>query len=199
MREPARNPFSTRRVRPGALPFRFPPGKCADALVERLQENGWRGQIVGPHGSGKSALLAALAEALRRIGRRNFLVELHDGQRRIPRPMRPTDALAPGSVVIVDGYEQLSAWSRFRLRRFCRRRRLGLVVTAHVSVGFPDLYRTSTGLALVARLVDDLLGDEASRIAAHEVEERFRSHEGNVREVFFDLYDLYARRTARRT
>ncbi len=199
MREPARNPFSTRHVRPGALPFRFPPGRSADALVERLQENGWRGQIVGPHGSGKSALLAALAEALRRSGRRSFLVELHDGQRRVPRRMRPTGALAPGSVVIVDGYEQLSAWSRFRLRRFCRRRRLGLVVTAHASMGFPDLYRTSTGLALVVRLVDDLLGDQASRIAAHEVEERLRSHDGNVREVFFDLYELYERRTGRQT
>ncbi len=60
------NPFSTRFVRPGALAYRFPPGESAATLVERLAASGWRGQIVGPHGSGKSTLVAALGETLPR-------------------------------------------------------------------------------------------------------------------------------------
>ena len=61
----ADNPFSTRYTRPGAIPFRFPPGTSADGLVEQLRRQQWRGAIVGPHGSGKSSLVAALVPPLR--------------------------------------------------------------------------------------------------------------------------------------
>jgi hypothetical protein len=67
--ESAENPFSTRHVRPGAIAYQFPPGKSADRLVQRLGENNWQGQIVGPHGSGKSALMAALKAAIEQSGR----------------------------------------------------------------------------------------------------------------------------------
>ena len=76
---PRSNPFSTRFVRPGAVPYLFAPGQSADGLVRRLAGFGWRGQIIGPHGSGKSTLLAALAEPLARAGRRSWTVCLHDG------------------------------------------------------------------------------------------------------------------------
>ena len=55
------NPFATRHVRPGAIPFHFPAETSAAQLVARLRELNWRGAIVGPHGSGKSTLLVALA------------------------------------------------------------------------------------------------------------------------------------------
>ena len=62
----AKNPFSTRHVRPGAIGYRFPAGKSAAVLIARLEKNDWQGQIVGPHGSGKSALVATLiAEIVR--------------------------------------------------------------------------------------------------------------------------------------
>ncbi|MBN2216711.1 MAG: hypothetical protein JW719_05005 [Pirellulales bacterium] len=78
------NPFSTRCVRPGAIPFFFPPDVDASILVRRLADNQWRGQIVGPHGSGKSTLLAALFPAIEASSKHVVLVELHDGQRRLP-------------------------------------------------------------------------------------------------------------------
>ncbi len=58
------NPFCTRWVRPGAIPFLFPPGENAEELADRLRQAGWWGEITGPHGSGKSALLAALTAAI---------------------------------------------------------------------------------------------------------------------------------------
>ena len=190
----SQNPFSTRHVRPGAIPYVFPPGRSSTGLLERLRGNGWRGQVVGPHGSGKSALLATLIAAIEQTGRNTLLIELHDGQRRLPLDLRRTPQLTPGTVLIVDGYEQLALWSRFLLRRACRRRGLGLVVTAHTSVGFPDLFRTTTSLPLVRKIVEQLLGDEASLITPAEVSGRFRQHEGDLREVLFDLYDLYEQR-----
>ena len=194
---PAPNPFSTRHVRPGAIPFRFPAGKSSEGLLDRLARNGGRGQIVGPHGSGKSALVATLIAALQESGRRTLLIELHDAERRLPPSFPWQSAFEPGTVVIVDGYEQLGLWSRFALRRFCRRRRLGLVVTSHRSVGMPDLFRTTTSLALAQQIVHDLLGSDRSPVTRDEVDERFLLHQGNMREVLFDLYDLYEQRRGR--
>ena len=110
------NPFCTKRVRPGAIPFLFPPGEDAESLVRQLCENGWRGEIVGAHGAGKSALLAALIQSIELVGRRTVLVELHDGQRRLPLDLDRDSRLEPPVVLIVDGYEQLGRWRRFLLR-----------------------------------------------------------------------------------
>src|SRR5262245_49587973 len=71
------NPFSTRFIRPGAIPFIFSAGESAESLVDHLRVNNWRGQIIGPHGSGKSTLLAALLPALQAAGRTVACVSLH--------------------------------------------------------------------------------------------------------------------------
>ena len=191
------NPFSTRHVRPGAIPYRFPPGRSAAALIERLEENGWRGQIIGPHGSGKSALVATLIESLEQSGRRTVSIVLHDGQRRLPAGLLRRAGLAGGALWFVDGYEQLALVSRFLLRRFCRRHGLGLVVTAHRSVGFPDLCRTTTSLLLARQIVQQLLGESRSLLGREEIHDRFARQRGNLREVLFDLYDLYEQRRPR--
>ena len=190
----ADNPFSTRRVRPGAIAYRLPLGKDVTRLLERLERNGWQGQIVGPHGSGKSALVATLRAALERSGRPTLSIELHDQARRLPMSRRRIGELAPGAVVLVDGYEQLRRFSRFLLKRLCRRKGLGLVVTSHRSVAFPDLFRTTTSLALAREIVDELLAGVLLPLTAEEVNARFAQHRGNLREVLFDLYDLYERR-----
>lgn len=192
--ESADNPFSTRCVRPGAMAYRFPAGKSAAGLLERLERNGWQGQIVGPHGSGKSALLATLRAALKRSRRPTLLIELHDQQRRLPVSLRRIGELAAGTVVIVDGYEQLRRLRRFLLKRLCRRKGLGLVVTSHRSVAFPDLFRTTTSLALAREIAAALLAKECLPLAADEVNGRFMLHGGDMREVLFDLYDLYEQR-----
>src|ERR1700733_2507071 len=121
---PRSNPFASRWVRPGALPYLFPPGEGVQMLVERLRINGGRGQIVGPHGSGKSTLLASLLPELERTGRKPRLVVLHDGQRRLPSTVTQwlrDERRGQEWLVVIDGYEQLSYWSRFRLKRQCRR------------------------------------------------------------------------------
>lgn len=194
--DPARtdNPFSAICLRPGAIAFQFPPGRSAASLIERLETLGWRGQIVGPHGSGKSALVAVLIEALERSGRPVVLVELHDGQGRLPADLVRTLESKSGTVLIVDGYEQLGFWSRRRLRRLCRRRKMALVVTAHASAGFPDLFRTAPGLPLACRIVEERLRDRSIEVTPDEIRQRYERHRGDLRELLFDLYDLYESR-----
>jgi ABC-type cobalamin/Fe3+-siderophores transport system ATPase subunit len=205
------NPFCTRRIRPGAMPFLFSGDASAETLVARLRANNWRGQIVGPHGSGKSALLAALIPAVERAGQQVLSLELHDGQRALPHDFWRGPQLASCTLLIVDGYEQLGRWACFRLRRFCRRPRLcragfqpdqdeletrptGLLVTAHAPVGLPELCRTAADLDLACRLVSQLQRDHQMLVTAQDVVERFPRHGGNLRELLFDLYDLYERR-----
>jgi len=209
----ADNPFSTRYTRPGAIPFRFPPGSDADKLVEQLRCQGWRGAIVGPHGSGKSSLLAALIPAIRRAGKEVLLVELHDGQRRLPVDLekgsgvfvcQADSAAQVGSqtktpdpfsgVVIVDGYEQLSWWNRLRLRGVARRRRFGLLVTSHAPTSLPLLFRTATSLELAQAIVRSLLAGRPELVSPEQLAQRFELRQGDLRELLFDLYDLYEQR-----
>jgi hypothetical protein len=187
------NPFSTRHVRPGALPFLFPEGENADGLVERLRQAGWQGEIVGGHGSGKSALLVTLMPALERAGRHPLLVELHDGQRRLPIDLHHDKRLQSNSVLIVDGYEQLNLWNRWRLKRRSRRQGWGLVITAHSTMGFPTLYRTAATLDLTKRIVAELMAGRQPPCSDDALADCLARHQGDMRETLFELYDLLER------
>ena len=187
------NPFSTRYVRPGALPFEFSPGESAERLVAALAAQGWRGQIVGAHGSGKSTLLATLLPCLEQRGRSIVRFSLHDGERRLPIDRDQRRALSPSSVLVIDGYEQLNRWSRFKIRLLCRRRRCGLLVTAHTDVRLPLLYRT-VGSFEIARRIVGRLPPAGGRIADSDVRRACQAHRGDLREALFWLYDLYEQR-----
>jgi energy-coupling factor transporter ATP-binding protein EcfA2 len=188
------NPFCTRRIRPGALSYCFPQGLTVEDLVDRLSRNRWMGEIVGPHGSGKSTLLACIITAIERTGRHPVSFELHDGQRSLPRGWSgkiKLAALTAPAIVAVDGYEQLSAWSRFWLKRYCRRRDLGLLVTSHAPTGLPEIFRTSASLEMARQIVEQLMQNEQITIPADVVADLFAQHGANIRELLFDLYDLF--------
>ena len=108
------NPFSTCFTAPGKAPFFFEsnllewiksshPAKfeeffnnsigtgeelrfsvCTRYLVDKFEKHSCRGQIVGNHGSGKTALLYVLKEALVRQGYEIFSWSLHDQSRFLP-------------------------------------------------------------------------------------------------------------------
>ena len=191
----AGNPFSTRYVRPGAMHYDFTDGTTAAGLVERLAANNWQGQIVGEHGSGKSTLLAELMPVIRAQGRMPTLIALHDGQRRLPVDLKTVSDLDSKGVLVIDGYEQLGVLARFAVRRFCQRSQCGLLATAHKPLWLPQIYRTTGSLAFVQKLVDRLLVGDRITISSAEVAAIFQSQNGNVRDVLFDLYDLYEERS----
>jgi hypothetical protein len=187
------NPFSTRFIRPEATTYLFPPNESAQRCVDRLAEAGWRGQIVGPHGSGKSTLLATIKPALAERGRTVEMYELHDGQRCLPSAADP-GRWTSASQIIVDGYEQLSAWSRWQLQRYCRRAQAGLLITCHARrPGFPILLQTSTDPSLLQQLADRLVADLPAQLRpspAH-VRRAFADQQGNLREALLQLYDVW--------
>lgn len=184
------NPFSTRNVRPGAIEYLFESGTSAVALVARLRENHWRGEIVGPHGSGKSTFLATLLPLLEQSGRKVAHFVLHGGERQLPVSTRESRVWNSDTQVVVDGYEQLGWWSRRWLELTCRKRGSGLLVTAHASVGLPPLLQTTSSLEAL-RTIALRLQPTPPLVTSDDVTRAFEQHSGNAREALFALYDLY--------
>lgn len=216
---PGSNPFATRYTRPGAVEYLFPPGESADTLAAKLAKQHWWGAIIGPHGAGKSTLLHTLEPALEVAGRQPVLHTLHQDQRTLSIDRSTAAAWNASTQVIVDGYEQLSWWGRWRLKSLCRKRGTGLLVTAHAPVDLPVFYRVEPSLETAQQVVETLLDRSldpvsvrpgrnmaepaqpnqpgvGSVISRDDVAAAFARQHGNVREALFELHDLYRRRTA---
>ncbi len=188
---PRSNPFSTRFIRPGALPFIFPEADTISKLVETLAANHWRGQILGPHGSGKSTLLAQLATVLTAQGRVINMISLHDGQRALPHGWQQQAKSSGTDLLLVDGYEQLGHWHRWRLRRICSKHAWGLVVTSHTDVHLPLLWQTVPDLATTQAVVAALTTNTTFHIPLEVIEQHFNASGANLRETLFRLYDYW--------
>ena len=191
------NPFATRFTRPGALPFLFPAEVDAPKLARQLAANHWWGEIVGPHGTGKSSLLAELAPLLEGAGRTLVRATLSRDRRQPPFTAADAALWTAATQVIVDGYEQLSWWNRRTLQAWVRGRKAGLLVTTHQPLGLPPLWRTAPTLELAQQLVARLLPSGDSTIGAEDVASAFANSTTNLREMLFALYDVYQSRQRR--
>lgn len=194
--DPDSNPFSTRFTRPGAMRFQFEQGESCRQLLEQLAAHGWRGEIVGPHGSGKSTLVEHLLPELASAGRLVVRHSLRRGQRRLERSDPPPAEWNCHTQLVVDGCEQLSWWNRWRLWRHCRRSGAGLLVTTHRPLGLPTLRTMRPSATLVRRLARQLWPEHDRLITDREIDLCFEQQERNVRETLYALYDLYELRTS---
>ena len=171
------NPFCAARLAPGVLGWL---GDDLGALARRALEPGARHQIIGPHGSGKSTLLIELERHATRAG---WSVKRVRGSRGLG-----PDAKA--DLWLVDEFQELSVWDRWRLRRWPST----LVVTAHRDVGLPTLCERAVTLELAVAVVQRLGdGHGFSRPSPAELGVLLGRHSGNLREVLFELYDQVER------
>lgn len=185
------NPFSAERIRPGAIEYVFSAGIDADTLVGRLKAAQWRGQIVGPHGTGKSSLLYALSDSLASAGRVVYRFNQHDRQRRLSREdLRQVD-WTDRTLIVVDGYEQLGRWSRLWLDLRCRWSSAGLLVTSHTDVGLVTLFTTQPSFELFDQLVGRLAAGFPVLLTNDDLRESWSRSPDNLREALFSLYDRY--------
>jgi hypothetical protein len=153
----AHNPFSSCHVRPGAVPW----FGDLEALYSRWHALGQRAQIVGPHGTGKSTLLAHLALRAKRDG--ITVTALDDAT--VRSPVRLAYARLRHRHLLVTAHRDLGLPTLYetRLDLAGARAVLGHLLRGHRVTG-PS--------------------DEALRAL-------LTKHGGNLREVLFDLYDQY--------
>lgn len=192
---PPSNPFSTKFVRPGAIPFVLPSEQSLDAIIDRLAARTWHGAILGPHGSGKSTLLAALAERMTARGRKVLLITLTAGESTLPVTEEEAAKWSSDTQVIVDGYEQLSWWSSSWLQRTCSQQGAGLLVTAHADIGMSVVHSTQVDAELACRIAAQLQANGVALVTDDDVRREFAECEGNLRELLFSLYDIYEERS----
>ena len=188
------NPFTTRHVRPGRLVPRDAAGEPLDldALVTRARALGATA-LEGPHGAGKTNLLAALADRLAAVGLLADTIRIRT-RRGGAVVLRAVLRAAPGATLCVDGWESLGRAAAAVIRRVAGFRGVGLIVTTHRAAGMPVLHRCGTTPALLARLVAEL-PDHGGLVGPADVAEAFAAPRGDVREALYDLYDRFERRS----
>jgi hypothetical protein len=194
-RDAGSNPFATRFIRPGAIPYLFPRGLTPESLVDALAAQNWRGSIIGPHGSGKSSLLVALKPVLEARGRKIISQQLQGGEKQLRWQELGAAGWTSQTLVIIDGYEQLSSWQRLLLRARCRLRGAGLLVTAHQPVGLKPIFTTNPSAELTQSIVRQLVREDDRRILPADIEVQFERTKGDVRETLLALFDLYRTRS----
>ena len=155
---------------------------------------GTRINIIGCSGSGKSTLLAMLGPLIEAAGRPLIVFKIGPGERRLPEIEK--SSLKRDAQLVVDGYEQLSSWSRLRVRWLVWKSGAGLLVTAHADVGLPTLYSTKSSEEIAAAVVTSLTASEGLSMSASDVADAYRAAGGNVREMLFKLFDVYQQRGA---
>ncbi len=190
---PSENPFRSGAI--DALGFRWCEGWDQARFVKRLEETGWRGAIVGPHGYGKTTLMMGLMAGekdVKRWSKGNLAGGDVSG---IVYLKVDADQLAWGQVlkeihsyrgmVFLDGYDLLPWWYRWRLLR----RKRGIVVTSHRETRLPTLYRCETTTSGVRELLRELSKKVCEQVDDVELTALIARHGGNVRDVWRELYD----------
>ena len=103
-------------------------------------------------------------------------------------------------VLVVDGFESLTRWSRLRLSQQCRRHDWGLLTTAHSPLALPRLISLTPNVENVLDVVERLQCNGPRLVREQDVRQAFQRSGRNARETLFALYDLYeVRQRAART
>jgi energy-coupling factor transporter ATP-binding protein EcfA2 len=186
---------------PGALDYRRRDGGSVEELVRRFLESTPKlAAIIGHHGTGKSTLLASMRSLMERTRTvYAYRIASRQGSRKEYRVSK--DKLLfeckewlSGSVVLVDGYEQLSNIEAWRLRRWSSSSKCGLIVTGHRKlIGIPTLWQTGIDEEDAKRLRDDLLDDYPELLHHAGLESAWKTARQrfptDLRETLFAMYD----------
>lgn len=199
------NPFCTRFVRPGAIPYRF-VGSHGDlnSICDRLQSSR-NGLIIGPHGSGKSTLLQSLMPFLQqRFGRIGHLqLSANPLVTPLGRMLQKRQSwilvrdhwasLNDNDLVIIDGLEQTFAHDRIRMLCRPKNRRPAILGTSHSRLfGLPVLFQTRTSRELIVQLTERLIHNQPDLVAGlvhHKLANHDWDRPVNLRDFWFECYD----------
>jgi hypothetical protein len=178
-RSTSSNPFATRHFAPGQIPFFFPAPHSLDSLSNQLMsQKAFRWAIIGPHGSGKSTLIAHLLSNpnLRNAFPANTLLRLDSSTSKLPRWW---------------------FWMQRTRASLASAQKCKLLITTHQKhASFNTLWETSIDSQIEQHVLSMILQSEnATKFDELLQSDAWRSsrnrHGYNLRESLFDMYDWW--------
>jgi len=215
------NPFCSRFLQPGHIPFCFSGTESISQLADRIRaplgKRATRGKksqvalrlsIVGPHGSGKSTLLHQLCQELRGNRQNNGLsdsglVVLHSSSNKLAALRAILGRIHRDQWCLIDGYEQIPRWAQLLLVAWAKPRGVALCVTAHrLPWMFQTLWETRVDAHVESHVIECLLANVAAKDGGPSsvISDLLQSphwavsrqkHQENLRESLFDMYDWW--------
>jgi len=193
---PKNNPF--RVACQESIPWLSHDGTSIEQIYQRLVCANRCGAIVGPKGTGKTTLLLAIGQQLTATGfstRHVTFSRCHQTRRQQLEECR--ESIISGELLLIDGAERLSPWSRNRLFRSARRfsgkpgSTAGLIATLHWKPWFlRTVFRSKCHEELLLQVLKHLEKNDQSTTSAAKT--LFVKNRGNMRLVLRGLYDQYA-------
>jgi len=211
------NPFAVSRVGLAQLEFVASTSGGIDLVLAQMRRSNWRGQIIGPHGSGKTTLTIALAKSLAGEFQRFTWLVLHPGRWWLARPrcrvqlvarsvpsgkefrsedpdalvMQRLQQLGATELCFIDGVDQLSAGRQRKLIQAAGKR--AVVWTSHQRLPdeLPLLAELRPDLKVFRKLVAQLLEDSGGAMPQEQIDEAFEQADGDFRRGFGRLYDAW--------
>jgi len=188
------NPFATRFTRPGYRFVEPDDTSGVESLAVRFLRDGQCGQIVGPHGCGKTSLVYAMTRSLQTAFREiQFLVIRRQGWLGFrSEKIAGLHGSGDSDLLVVDGVETLSPIQRWCLVGSCRYRNCGLLLTSHQELlGVPILKKLMPSFSHFEQIVEHLTRSEHATVQSSSVREAYDRNDGNYREGLMFLYDEF--------
>lgn len=203
------NPFSTRFLSPGKISFVGIDEPALDRLAERFIRQRGNGQIIGPHGTGKTTLTFELEKRIVRLNATSVQYRFVRKTIGPKQTIRSAQSLAsfeigadrrllhrhspnPKTILVLDGIELLSWFQRIALIKTCRQKQIGLVVTSHRFIwGLPKLTTLRSDYRRFESIVQRLTCDCDFQISTERLTTIYQLHQGNIREALMSCYDEF--------
>ena len=183
------NPFGAKRIQ--AIGY-LPQELSWRQIETRLNQLDDTAAIVGPHGSGKTALLRNLETRLSQCGVSTAMLFINLDIKLPWQTIRNTiESLPPKGVLFFAGANHLPFLRFKQLQYLTRKRHVGLVITSHREGLLPTLTYCRPRLELLTELTERLLGKNEAIEPLH-LAALFESHNGNICDCLWQLYDEYA-------
>lgn len=221
------NPFAVSQVGLAELEYIEPSAGMLELVLQRLKQHQWRGQIIGPHGSGKTTLTIAIARQLNlQFSRLTWLV-IQPGSWFAARPRCRVQLAArcdgkPGELQFVEfqaaekGLLTATRLRQIKAGELCfvdgvdqlsqgwQRRLIAaagehpVVWTSHQPLdSVPLLVELMPDLVVFRELVGKLLSRTGASLVGAAVEQAFHAAGGDYRRAFSLLYDRWEQQRRR--
>ena len=174
------------------LSFRFGGSETWDLLFLRFKSLGFKGAVTGAEGSGKTTFMLQFGQYLKSKGFPIFYLRLSEDQKsgHLFSFYKALKKYKASEILLLDGYEQLDAFSRMFLKWRARNIK-GLLISCHMKAPCKVLHHCETSPELLRELLRSLTGNEQF-ISTEDSELLLEKSGGNVRGALRTLYDYEA-------